>query len=92
MTDILLFPLAALAVVSVLVFLPPGELSSTLLAFSIQQSAGRPAGGRVEAVCKEVQHQAILLDRHVLGQTNTRTRYKQEQAEERKGGFMKEIC
>ncbi len=39
--------------------LPPFELSSTPLAFSIQQSAGRPPGGPVEAVCKEVQHQAF---------------------------------
>ncbi|CAB1435808.1 unnamed protein product [Pleuronectes platessa] len=39
--------------------LPACELSSSLSAFSIQQSADRAAGSRVEAVCKEVQHQAF---------------------------------
>lgn len=72
--------------------LPPCELSSIPLAFSIRQSAGRPAGGRVRAVCKEVQHQAFCLTRsRVVGQTNIQPHRKQGPAEERKGGFMRGI-
>lgn len=63
---------------------------------SIQQSAGRrPGGGLVEAVCKEVQHQAFCQTRHrATGQSNTQEQRKQKQAGETKGGFTREkgIC
>lgn len=61
--------------------------------FCIQQSAGRRPGGLVEAVCKEVQHQAFCQIRPGLqvGLTHRRA-YKQKQAGETKGGFLREIC
>lgn len=63
---------------SVLVWLSPCELSSTLLAYSIQQSAGRPAGDRVEAVSIEVQHQAFCQPHPGLWVSHThKAHYKQ---------------
>ncbi len=48
---------------------------------------------RVEAVCKEVQHQAFCQTRPGLRVRLThRPHHKQEQPEERKGGVMREIC
>ena len=66
MTDVVIFCLSPLCFSLLWLPLPACELSSTLLAFSIQQSAGRPPGGRVEAVCKEVQHQAFCQTRRGL--------------------------
>lgn len=96
MTDVRLwavFCFPRCSVVSVLVSLPPCELSSTLLAFFLFNSlqADLLAAGSSLFVKKcSIKHSVRHVPRDA-GQTNTQTHYKQEQADERKGGFMRDV-